>query len=174
LSHVELSIDFNVASWYFLTDLNSNTNGDLVMRQFGTEEPGHSYPARLSAYALLFDDDTRLLVVKHRGLLFLPGGGVDDGESFEEALQREMREEVGWSVEIDRKICEAGQYTFIPQTGTCVNKIGYFFLVKSIDRSRRGTERDHQPMWVTIAEFSENAAHESHLWAAELALSGGY
>ncbi len=143
------------------------------MRQFGSKEPGRDYTERLSAYALLFDEN-RLLVVKHRGLLFLPGGGVDDGESLEEAVYREVFEEVGWTVQVGGKVGSAAQYAFQPVKRLYVNKISHFFTAKTINRSGYGIEPDHEPMWVTLAAFAENAAHESHVWAAELAMSGKY
>jgi 8-oxo-dGTP diphosphatase len=142
------------------------------MQQFGTKEPGHNYPERLSAYALLFDDNSRLLVIRHRGLLFLPGGGVDDGETLEEAVYREVLEEVGWKIQVVRKVGSAGQYAFQPVKRWYVNKISHFFTAKAIDQSGQGIEPDHEPMRVTLSEFADNAAHESHIWAAKLALSG--
>lgn len=167
----ELFIDFGVESWYLLTDRSQGLDMDLVMRQFGKKEPGQDYPERLSAYALLIGDDNRLLVVRHRGLLFLPGGGVDDGETLDKAVCREVLEEVGWTIQVVREVGHAGQYAFQPVKRRHVNKISHFFTAKITDRSGRGIEPDHQPMWVTVSEFAENAAHESHVWAAELALS---
>lgn len=59
---------------------------------------------RVRVCGLLFYQD-KLLLVKHRfeeyDLWSPPGGGVEFGESIEEALKREFLEETGLSVEIE-------------------------------------------------------------------------
>lgn len=58
------------------------------------------------AAAVIFDRDGRLLLVK---LTYqrvhpwgLPGGSLEYGETPEEGIRREFREETGWEIEIER------------------------------------------------------------------------
>jgi 8-oxo-dGTP diphosphatase len=61
---------------------------------------------RVAAYGVCVDEDGRLLLARAapslsiRGRWFLPGGGIEHGESPTEALRREMAEESGLTVEI--------------------------------------------------------------------------
>jgi 8-oxo-dGTP pyrophosphatase MutT (NUDIX family) len=52
--------------------------------------------------ALVEDEVGRLLLVREDGRWLLPGGGVEDGETRPEALVREVREETGITVAVDR------------------------------------------------------------------------
>lgn len=54
---------------------------------------------RVSAKALILDEEKRfLLVFETKGLWALPGGGIDFDEKPEDALVREIREEMGLEV----------------------------------------------------------------------------
>jgi 8-oxo-dGTP pyrophosphatase MutT (NUDIX family) len=56
---------------------------------------------RVSVKALVFDREDRLLALQNEdGSWELPGGGWEHGETLEQAMRREVREELG--VEIDR------------------------------------------------------------------------
>ena len=117
----------------------------------------------------IFSNDGKLLLGKNRkggvyeGLFTVPGGGVDDGETKEAALRREMLEETGLDVS-QAKITVLGQSTgehekTLPATAERVLVKMNFFNYR-IDLSQDAediiliTEDDwHQPHWFGLNEL---------------------
>lgn len=64
------------------------------------------YLYRVSLKALIRDSNGKILVVREKGTTWwdLPGGGIDHNESVQEALAREMKEEVGYSGEFSYRV----------------------------------------------------------------------
>jgi 8-oxo-dGTP diphosphatase len=61
---------------------------------------------RIGVYALIFDDEGRVLLGHRRDVDWwnLPGGGMEAGETVDEALCREVREETGLEVKVGRLV----------------------------------------------------------------------
>ncbi len=62
-----------------------------------------------SVFGIVFSEDKKsMLMVKRRDIPIwvFPGGGVEEGETLENACLRELEEETGYSCKIIRKICE--------------------------------------------------------------------
>lgn len=73
-------------------------------------------PFRLVVNAVVADTDGRVLLLRRSprssanpGRWELPGGKVDDGEHFDDALRREVREETGLEIALGGPIGVAGQ-----------------------------------------------------------------
>ncbi len=76
-------------------------------RDFGIDVPGGQAPQeRRAARAIVFDADKKvaLLHVSKKHFHKLPGGGVEAGESVEEALRREVSEEIGCEIQNIREL----------------------------------------------------------------------
>ena len=58
-----------------------------------------------SASAVILDGD-KILAVRNGDYLMLPGGLLERGESFEDAVEREVKEETGLEVEVLKEIGE--------------------------------------------------------------------
>src|SRR6266516_7245273 len=61
---------------------------------------------RIGVFALIFDDEGRILMGHRRDVDWwnLPGGGMEAGETVDEALCREVREETGLEVEVEQLV----------------------------------------------------------------------
>ena len=71
---------------------------------------------RVSVKAVIKDNYGRVLLVKeHNDYRVLPGGGIDHGESVQEALQRELVEEVGSDIQV-KSANNVGVITFYTHT----------------------------------------------------------
>jgi double-stranded uracil-DNA glycosylase len=80
---------------------NAAVSYDERLRWFQALHAWLEPTARAAVRALVIDDDDRILLVQYRRPVGdetwwgTPGGGVDPGESDEQALARELREEIG-------------------------------------------------------------------------------
>ena len=140
------------------------------MKQFGEKIPGAKYIERPAAHAVLFDRSGKVAVVKYHDKYFLPGGGIEEGESDERALHREMAEETGWTIIVSDPVARAGEYVYAQDKQTYFHTIGHFYLAEVVGADGEKSEADHSVHWLTPDEFESGAAHESHVWAVKQAI----
>ncbi len=99
-----------------------------------TETNNSDYRTREAARAVLLSDSGQIFLMNVRlhGYHKLPGGGIDEGESIEEALARELMEEVGCKARLVSeigKIVEYRDYEKLKQTSYC-------FIAKQADEQQ--------------------------------------
>lgn len=117
---------------------------------------------RPSSYALIVDGSKIALIKsKNGGRYFFPGGGVDLGETMEEALRREVKEETGLEVNQVKLIdCHDVFFEYTPTKETFHSiQFFYFCNVKSTDLAENTNVDDDEaemPSWVEISSLKKD------------------
>ncbi len=126
----------------------------------------HGPGRRPGVYALIVRGGM-LLVIETATGYNLPGGGIDDGESPENALKRELLEEVGVAIEGIGWVGMARQYVIDSATGSGYNKVESFFLATIGDERAEPVDRDHVECWLTIRQALARLREPDQVWAVQ-------
>jgi 8-oxo-dGTP diphosphatase len=137
-------------------------------RVFGTPPAGTAVVQRPAAYAIVRDTSFRVAVVLEDSGLFLPGGGREPGETAEENVLREVREEVGCGLRILRRLGEAVQYCRAHDRDGWYETRAVFFAGAFVGEPDGGS---CALQWLTPGDARARLLHASHAWA--VALTGG-
>ncbi len=134
-----------------------------AVRVFGAPAPGTAPWHRPGCYAVILDSAGRMAIADVEGAWHLPGGGVDPGETYEQALVREVREETGLAVTPGAFLAELHEYTWARSEGHFL-KAGRYHLATADGLAGPPTEPDHVLRWVEPALAAPRMACESHRW----------
>lgn len=132
---------------------------------FGKIEPGRNYVERAGAYGFLQQPDRRIAVVETSMGLFLPGGGADPGETLEEALKREIFEEIGLQVTRAHLVNQAIQYHWSEFYKEHFKKVGSFFQVEVKAFQPVVLQHEHSLHWLTVDQSARLLSQEFQRWA---------
>jgi 8-oxo-dGTP diphosphatase len=136
--------------------------------EFGERVAGLAYRRRPSAYAVVIDEDGRVLVCAVDGELHLPGGGIEVGESPGEAVVREVREETGLLVSVGCELGVARQYV---SKRAHYLKTGHFYAAAVAGRPGGAIEDDHEVVWMPAERAASDLEQGFHRWAVERAVT---
>ncbi|MCB0076363.1 MAG: NUDIX hydrolase [Anaerolineales bacterium] len=127
--------------------------------------PRERFVVRPSVYALLYDQDRVVLVTNRTtGRYYLPGGGVEQGESLEEALQREVREETGLSIKMGRLITAAEDFFYYGPADRAFHALQFYYLAVATSQRlvappARPHDEEGDPRWVSLSTLDPSAFH---------------
>ena len=130
---------------------------------FGRRLEGVTYEKRPAAYVIVRNDEGLVASVRSSSGYALPGGGSDTGETPEETVVREVREELGREVRIIEKIAEAVQYFHAASDETHYEMIATYFRAEFGETTG---EPEYELCWLDMSGDGRVYFHECHDWAA--------
>jgi len=137
---------------------------------FGNRSPATTYELRRGGYGLIWNEAGELAVVVTTAGAFLPGGGQEAGESPQQALRREAREECGLVIEVGEFIAIADEFVISLREGKTFQKRCTFFNATVAGPPVAAVECDHELRWWPAAKALRELCHESQRWALQQAL----
>lgn len=129
---------------------------------FGVADESLPRIVRKCAYVIAGGSAGRIATVRDSGKLFLPGGGIETGETPAQALHREVLEELGSEVVLREPVAAAVQHFVLENKSYEVHAT--FFLGEIGERTRQSCE--HDLVW----SQPDQLFHPYQAWAAGKAL----
>lgn len=146
------------------------TGDRRALKSFGRPLVGQTHYPRAGGYGILARDG-RIAMTKIGRLSVsyieyeVPGGGIDEGESAEQACVREFLEETGLLVKVGRKICEFNQFYGRRGEQAYLNHSHVFEVEWVADRPSAKIEADHELVWMSPLEVIKLCNKEGFAWA---------
>jgi len=113
-----------------------------------------AYVRRPGVYAVLLDGQALLTTLQTDPLpeYQLPGGGIDLGEHPIAALHREVFEETGWHMAVQRRLGAFRRFTFMPEYDLWAEKVCTVYLCRPVRRIGPPSEAGHQAVWMSAVD----------------------
>jgi len=137
------------------------------MRIFGEILDGIFYQERKGAYGIAINEFNQVAVIQMPHGDLLPGGGIENNETEEECLRREMIEETGYNIKIKDFICKGIEYGYAWKPKKYLKLVGSFYLIDFENDTGLKSELDHKLVWKDKEELMESMRLEYQYWAVE-------
>lgn len=116
---------------------------------------------RVSAYAIIIQDEKILMIKTHNHCYYFPGGGVDMGESLTDAVRREAREELNAAVDVGALLYADDMIYYHDPVGRAVHLIRLYYecTVLTHEFSQHNAEERDEILsieWVPLNALNES------------------
>jgi len=117
---------------------------------------------RPAAYAVVINDGKILLMkTKTTGKYWFPGGGIDLGEKLENAMKREVREEAGIEIEVEKFLSFKEVFFYYEPLDEAYQNFSFFYLCKPIttelldDDKVDQEDESEKPRWIDLKSIKK-------------------
>ena len=100
----------------------------------------------------------------------LVGGGIEVGETHQSCLEREFKEETGYTVKGMKELCIVDCY-WLAGGKSPMRSLAHFYMVEIGDEHSDPTEEGHEPIWVDVDQAKDLCPLPYHQKAIEYYLS---
>ena len=129
--------------------------------RIGNKIDGIKYKKRPGAYAIIErdEDDKIAIVTDNINVYFFLGGGVEENETKETALIREVKEESGYSLKDIKLFDNVYSYCYSDANGY-MDIDASIYIAKFDKKVAEPIEKDHKLMWVSPLDYKDKLYHE--------------
>lgn len=134
----------------------------MIRRVGEARRTDRRYQLRPGVYAVLRQGDSVLLThqVAPEPEFQLPGGGVERGEQPVAALHREVHEETGWSMALERRLGAFRRFTYMPEYDLWAEKLCSIYLARPVLRRGPPSEAGHSAHWMPLGQAAQIVGNE--------------
>jgi 8-oxo-dGTP diphosphatase len=140
---------------------------EATVHKFGNKLSGIDYIDRPGVYAVVENNHQQFAVIETSNGYFLPGGGIDAGETEIDALKRELVEEIGYQISVIAEIGASVEYIVFSKDEKYYQIRSKFYKVQLDSKIEEGIERDHRLVWLSQENALKLLTRQSQVWAVQ-------
>lgn len=125
---------------------------------------------RFGAYGVMRRGDEILVVKTHSDNWEIPGGTPEPGETLQQGLTRELKEEVGLRAKVGRLFYMRESFYSSP-SGKLYHSLQFYFMVTALDSPIAGEAKSYA--FMPIKKLTKNNTNTSSYLAAQHIMDGG-